>query len=149
MKDRKSVENEDFGCPILDAFMYVPEGIYDVAFVRYDRPVNVFGPDERRIFFHWKIVTPGEYFEVQLFQSFKHYERWGTQSKYYRCWCLAAGQRPRRRTRMTPDVFKGKIFKASVEIVQPKYEDGPFKGKSRPEAEWYSVVRNLLEIIAG
>lgn len=146
---RKSEGPEDFGCPKADAFPYIPEGVYDVVYVRCDPPVVVFRSDERRLFVHWKIVTHGPYFGTRLFQSFKHYYKWGVRSKYYRCWSLAAGQRPRARTRMTPKVFENKVFSAWVETVKPIFEEGPHKKKNRPEHEWYSVVRDLLEVIAG
>ncbi|MFA5811061.1 MAG: hypothetical protein WC956_01860 [bacterium] len=146
---RKSEGPEDFGCPKADVFAYIPEGVYEAVYVGYDGPVAVFGPNERRLYLHWEIVTHGPYLGTRLFQSFKHYYKWGPQSNYYQCWSLAAGRRPRARTRMSPEVFKGKVFLAEVVTVKPVFNEGVYKGRPRPTHEWYSRVSDLLDVAAG
>lgn len=137
----------DGEAPKSDAYLLIPEGLYEVQFINADPIVKVFGPDELRLYLHWKIVQQGPYFEIVLFQSFKHYPRWPFSSKFYCNWTVANnGQKPKKRTRMSMSVFKNKIFLAQVGTARPKYREGSLKGKEKPSCMQYSVVEQLLEI---
>lgn len=147
---------EESGIPKYDAFPLIPEGIYQVQYVRHDGPV-VTGPPrkvgqapEKRIFVWWEIVECGEYLGVSLFQSYKFYPRYGIGSKFYTNWVIAnSGIRPRARTRMNPNIFRGKIFKACVSKTSSKYESGSLKGKPKPDCVQYSVVSELMELLTS
>lgn len=137
------------GTPKMDAYPLIPEGIYDIQYIGHDGPKAVFGPGEMRLYLRWRVVSPGSCHGIKLFQSFKHYERWGTQSSFYEAWAIANGARPRVRTRMSLAVFKNKIFRAYIRTVKPVYDNGPMKGKPKPGFFQYSLVDRLLEVIAG
>ena len=135
--------------PKLGPFHLVTEGKQEVVYAGYEGPKVAFGSDEQRIYVHWEVVTPGRHQGLILFQSFKYYKEWGSQSKFYRAWSLANGGRPRRRTRMSPRIFAGKVFLAEVRTVRPIFTNGPLKGKEQPQCMWYSVVDELLEVLTG
>ena len=64
----------------------------------------------------------------------------GRGSKYWRWWVIAnAGELPKKRQRMSPRVFTGKIFQVSVRDVK-KRDDG----ETKQDFEVYSVVDELL-----
>ncbi len=140
---------DDLGRPARDAYPLIPEEVYEVNYVGYDRKDRVFAPNEGRIFLRYKVVSIGPYMGTPLFQAFKSYDRWPPRSKYYQNWSIANGARPRSITRMSPGVFKNKVFRAQVRTVVPKYESGPLKGKPKPEIFHYSIVDELLEVVVG
>ncbi len=134
--------------PKSDAYLLIPEGEYQVKYLGADSPKKVFGPEEFRLYLHWKIVDQGHYFETQLFQSFRHYKNWPFSSKFYCNWTLANhGQKPKKRTRMTLSVFKNKIFLAQVKTVRPKYREGSLRGREKPAGMHYSIIDELIEIV--
>lgn len=142
-------EDLSIGTPKMDAYPLIPEGIYSIQYLGHDGPKAVFRPGEMRLYLRWKVITSGMCHGVKLFQSFKYYERWGTQSRFYEAWTVANGARPKVRTRMSLSIFKNKIFSACIRTVKPEYEDGPMKDKPKPDIFHYSIVDRLLEVIAG
>lgn len=61
-------------------------------------------------------------------------------SKFFAAWCLANGrQRPGRDDRMSPRIFKGKLFRVKVETANVEAD----------EFRRYSVVREILSLEAG
>jgi hypothetical protein len=60
-------------------------------------------------------------------------------SKYYRAWVTANGGRPRRKDRMSPSVFKNRLFQIRVRTVVTDHQGRPLAA-----AHQYSVVDELL-----
>lgn len=132
-----------------DLFHLIPEGTYEVIFVKAETCKAIFGPNEARRFFHWQISQMGEHQGKILFQSYKDYGQFGSRSKYYHDWTVAAGRRPTKRDKMKIHVFKEKVFRALVRTVKPMYESGPLKGKEKPQQFHYSIVDMLIEKITS
>jgi len=66
-------------------------------------------------------------------------------SKYYKTWVMVNGwMRPSKNARMSPRLFLNKIFKIKTRVVKPKHHD-----KLMPETFWYSVVDEIIQVIAG
>lgn len=122
----------------------VPPGSYIVAFVKADQR-SMFRT--KKLFLHWRIVEPFKFDGVTLFQSFNmptDGTKWGLGHKFLATWILANGIRPVRRDRLSTAVFRKKYFQARVVTVK---KTG--KGLDRPEAAQYSVVDELVAVVAG
>jgi hypothetical protein len=46
----------------------------------------------------------------------------GKRSKYYAAWIMASGGPPRRKDRLSPRVFKGKVFLVRIRDVRKRYD---------------------------
>jgi hypothetical protein len=65
-------------------------------------------------------------------------------SKYYKTWCMVNDwQKPSRNAKMSPRLFLNKIYKVKTRTVKP-----PHNGKEMPEQFWYSVVDEIIEVLA-
>jgi len=53
-------------------------------------------------------------------------------------------QQPSKNAKMSPRIFKNKIFKVKTRTVEPKHN-----GKKMPKKFWYSVVDEIIEVVAG
>ena len=101
----------------------------------------------KELFLRWRILEPHQFGGIILFQSFNmptDSKRWGLGSKFLSTWILANGARPVRRDRLSTAVFRGKYFKAKVSVVTKTS-----KGHDRPEATQYSVIDELVSVVAG
>lgn len=97
-----------------------------------------------KIYLKFQIIQ-GEYMGVELWIPFNLYDKVTRASKYYEAWVVAnKGIRPKPNDRMSPKLFRDKIFKVKVETVT---HDG--KQRKLPEDEQYSIVRELKELCAG
>lgn len=122
----------------------VPPGAYIVAFVKADQH-SMFRT--KKLFLHWRIIEPSKYDGVTLFQSFNvptDGTKWGLGHKFLATWILANGARPVRRDRLSTSVFRKKYFQARVVTVKKNS-----KGLDRPESTQYSVVDELVSVVAG
>jgi len=63
----------------------------------------------------------------------------GPRSRYYQEWTIANGARPKRKDRMSPNVFLGKFFLVRVGWVHEKQYDG----RAHTEHTRYSLVREI------
>ncbi|MGR3296152.1 MAG: hypothetical protein ACUZ8A_08005 [Candidatus Bathyanammoxibius sp.] len=101
--------------------------------------------NEKRLYV-WYRITEGKYEGTELFCSYNiNYKSFSTNTKYYTDWCIASGRLPTRGDRMSPQVFKNKVFLVKVREAKPKYDDGTYK----PEIFWYSVVDRIASVSAG
>jgi hypothetical protein len=122
----------------------IPEGVYDVSFVRADKKW-IFG--KRECMFLWfEIVTQGEWLGQRLYMTctVPRSGRWGVSHKYVLAWVTASGKSPKRRDRMSTKAFRNKVFRAKVRMVLTTS-----KGTQRVGDQQYSVIDELLEVAAG
>jgi hypothetical protein len=99
----------------------------------------------RKLFLHFKIIE-GEYRGTKLFQAFNmRYDLTvSSGSKYYKTWCMVNNwQKPTRNAKLSPRLFKNKIFRVRTRTVKPQHN-----GKPMPEEFWYSVVDEIVEVCA-
>ena len=91
-------------------------------------------------------ITDGQYQgkEIPMFLNVK-YQRIPAGSKFYHCWVIANDcLKPKRKDRMSLEVFKNRIFSVGVKTVRPKFTDG----KEKPQTFWYSRVNEIYEKVA-
>jgi hypothetical protein len=143
--DRRSLDDA------LSAVPYpvrVPDGEY-LAFckhVHHDRQSRSYG---ERVYLDFQIFE-GEYVG-KIIRMFLRPSVFPT-SNFYRAWAVAHGGPPRsRNTRMSPQIFRGKLFRALTATVKPKHRITGHDGKIRPgpclpEAFWYSKISCLLTL---
>jgi hypothetical protein len=122
----------------------IPDGVYEAQCIKYDAKF-VMGIT-RKVFLNFKIIEPGEYGGKVIFQAFNmpYDGKIRTGCKYYKTWCMVNGWRkPSRNAKMSPRLFKNKIYKVKTRTSKPKHN-----GKAMPEDFWYSVVDEIIEVIA-
>lgn len=122
----------------------LPNRIYEGQCIKYDNKF-VLGKT-RKVFLTFKIVEPGEHHGKQIFQAFNmpYNGKIKTGSKYYKTWCMVNNwQKPSRNAKMSPRLFLNRIYEFKTRTVKPLHN-----GKEMPQDFWYSVVDELLEVIA-
>ena len=123
----------------------LPEGDqYHVYFVRAERAS--FGKNQQKLYLHFKVYEPSEYRDTVLWLpcNVPSQNRFGSSSKYWLLWTKIANRRPRKNDKLTTRVFKNQIFRARVRTVRHTSRQ-----EIRTPAQQYSVIDDLLEIIAG
>ena len=123
----------------------IPDGIYQGQCIKYE-PGLCFGKN-KKLFLHFQITTEGEEFGKVIVMCFNvNYKKLPKGSKYFKTWVFAnKGIRPARGDRLSSKVFMNKVFKFTARTVKPKFNTGQVK----PEFLWYSVIDELIEIVAG
>lgn len=122
----------------------IPTGNYTVAFIRAEK--KWLWGKRLKIFLHFEIVAPSDHTNIRLFMAANAppKNQWTIGYKFFRAWVLAAGCRPRRRDRLSTQMFRNKYFLARVKTVEKTAKD-----TLRPKAAQYSVIDELLEMVAG
>ena len=121
------------------------DGIYDAQCIKFDNSFVL--RKARKLFLHFSVVDEGRYHGKRLFMAFNlpFDFRVKSGSKYYKTWVMVNGwMRPSKNARMSPRLFLNKIFKIKTRVVKPKHHD-----KLMPETFWYSVVDEIIQVIAG
>lgn len=119
----------------------VSPGRYDAVATRFQ------GPEWVRRYRRWSLMVEFELLceskrVCAFFNMGTNPERphAGPQSRYFRAWTLANGERPRKKQKLDPGVFvDGQIFKVEVEDSRADAE-----GKQKDEALIYSRVATVL-----
>ena len=120
----------------------IPEGAYGVQCVGFKTDIFCFG--SFKIFLKFKIISPGEYKDTELFMVIPQYKKVPPGSKYYKQWVIANGNvKPARKDRMPTAIFKGYSFEAVVKTAKPKYEDKT----AMPDCFNYSIIAYLKKRI--
>ena len=89
----------------------IPNKTFEAQCISYDAGFSI--GRARKLFLHFQISEPGEYNGKKLFMAFNMPtdDKIRPGSKYYKTWVLVNGWRkPSRNTKMSPRIFKGKIF---------------------------------------
>ena len=142
----ETVEDIDLGA--VDALPpLIPDGAYEVGFVRAVKPFSVF--KEQRVLLYFKIVTPGEHAGKELFMAMRVSPRNGRKSmaassKMAQMCAVAAGRSTVRHDRLSTKVFAGKYFMANVYTVKTNW-----RKRLHPEVCRYSAIDILTEQTAG
>ena len=123
----------------------LPNGIYEAQCIRFDNRFSC--GKAKKLFLHFKIVEPGEHHGKEIFEAFNmpYNGRIKQGSKYFKTWCMVNGwNRPSRNAKLSARLFVKKIFKVKTRTVKPEHNKQPM-----PESFWYSVVDEILEVVAG
>ena len=138
----------------------IPPGKYELTCFKAERTKiwhegkNGWGKSEKIIL--WFEVLQGEHMGkvLPMFLPLKLDERGNATGKvpqgsnYWKFWCIANGVRRPQRARlkeMPLSKFTGKVFKAEVVTVEPKW----INGEQQPELFHYSRVSILYELLIG
>jgi hypothetical protein len=135
---------DDFVCgreyPIMSDGIYMAQCTsYDLSFVM---------GRSRKLFLHFKILDEGEHFGKVLFMAFNmpNDGRIRPGSKYYKTYALVNGwRRPSRNSKMSPKLFKGKVYRIKTRKANPPQPNG----KDMPDDFKYSVVDSIIEVVTG
>lgn len=118
----------------------VPPGEYEVGFLRAEKKWLW---KREKLFLWFRIATFGEWHDTGLYMAcnIAPNGKWTTGHKFYRAWVVAEKKRkPDRFDRMSTNVFKEKLFKARIRIVEKTS-----KGTKRIPELQYSVIDELVE----
>jgi hypothetical protein len=121
----------------------IPNGIYEVQCTKFDD--KFFLGKTQKTFLTFRIVV-GEHEGKEIFMAFNmpYTGKIKTGSKYYKTWVMVNNwQRPSRNAKMSPKLFVNKIYKVRTRTVKPKHN-----GNEMPEHFWYSIVDEILQVIA-
>ena len=111
----------------------IPDGEYQAYCYKYEiKPVRKW-KNERRLWL-WFEIYEGKYRGVRIFRSYRYPEKVSPCSAYYKEWLIASKGKKPRKSRLSPKVFRDKIFLISVRRVK--------SGN-------YSVVGSIKELLAG
>jgi hypothetical protein len=122
----------------------IPVGVYEAQCISFDSNFHL--GKTRKTFLHFQILDQGPHFEKQIFMAFNmpHKKKIRMGSKYYKTWCLVNGwKKPSKNAKMSPRLFINKIYKVKTRKVEPRHH-----GKKMPKEFWYSVVDEILEVVA-
>ncbi len=125
----------------------VPDAVYLAACTHtyWDRKSRTYG---ERIYVYFRIIEgahTGKKLRMHLTPS-TH-----PTSNFYRAWAIANDGPPTGRTRFSPRIFTGKIFRVRTATVKPRHRVSGADGKVRagpplPNFLWYSKVDCLLTL---
>ena len=124
---------------------HIPDGKYQAQCIRYDQSF-VLGK-AKKLFLHFKITEPGAHQGKMIFMAFNmpYSGKIRQGSKYYKTYVFVNGwTKPTRNARMSPCLFKNKVFLVKTRTVKPTYQ-----GKEMPQNFWYSVVDHIVEVVTG
>ena len=122
----------------------IPDGVYEAQCIKHDEGFLM--GKTRKLFLNFKILSQGEYYGVELFQAYNinHKKKISSGSKYYKTWVMVNGwNKPSKGAIMSARIFINKMFKIKTRTTKPKRD-----GKPMPENFWYSVVDEIIEVIA-
>jgi hypothetical protein len=122
----------------------VPDGHhYEIVFLRAEQTSY---RGRQKVYLWFKMLTPGEHCGREFYMACNVAPKgkWTASYKFWVAWVLAEGRRPTRVSRMSVNVFKNKVFRARMRTVRKTANQ-----TERTPAQQYSVVDELLEIMAG
>lgn len=122
----------------------IPDGEqYELCFIRAEKTFQFNG---YRVFLWFEMHTAGSWNGERFYMTatVDPKGKWGPSWKYWQAWVLAAGRRPRKKEGLSTKVFKGKLFRCRLRVVLKTS-----KQRLRTPEQQYSVVDELLEVVAG
>jgi hypothetical protein len=123
----------------------IPEGKYEAVCTGHEESF-CFGKT-RKLFLHFKIITPGEHLGKELFLPFNmpYDGKLKLGSKYYKTWVMVnSWQKPTRNAKMSPRIFLNKAYIVNVKTVKPQHN-----GAIMPKDFHYSVIEQILRVNMG
>lgn len=122
----------------------VSPGEYEVGFLRAEKKWLW---KRQKLFLWFRITEFGEWHNTRLYMACNIAQKgkWTPGYKFYRAWVMATKKRKPDRyecNRMSTNVFKGKLFKARIRIVEKTA-----KGTRRIPELQYSIIDEIVERI--
>jgi len=118
----------------------IPDGEYEAMFIKAEKNW-MWG--EEKLFLWFQITTPGEWVGQKFYAAFNipPKGKFTASNKFWLWWVFAEGRRPDRFDRMSPTVFKNKVFRVRMRTVLKTA-----KQTDRTPEQQYSIVDELLSI---
>jgi hypothetical protein len=134
---------EEFKCAN-DYWPLLPDGAYIAQCIGYDISTS-FGGKSRKIYLKFKIIE-GPYEGSELFMPFNYplNGKFTPGYKYWLYWVMVHGRPPSKNAKMSPKVFKSKIFNIRTVRVKRKFPNG----NDMPSDCDYSKVDTIEEVLA-
>jgi hypothetical protein len=135
-------------------YALIPPDAYDVMLMN-KKPHFIYIFGSKRLVTYWLIQDlSSEYHGTELTLSFqcpKKGKKWGALSKFAQCYRIATGRNPDRfdTGRLSPNVFKHKLFRAQVVTVTGFNDPQSRKWVERSPENYYSVIGTLLALNVG
>ena len=118
----------------------IPDGEYEAMFIKAEK--NWMWGQEK-LFLWFQIITQGKWVSQKFFAPFNIPSKgnFTVSTKYWLWWVFAAGRRPGRADRLSPNVFKNQVFRVRMRTVLKTA-----KQTDRTPEQQYSIVDELLGI---
>lgn len=148
---KRTSSHDDAGVVEGRKWPLVPDGIYAATFLHHETAIAFNSP---RVFLHFKIVTPGEYFGKVLYRAFRVKSisgkprkggafKVGLRSNFVFEMAALLPDLPRL-DRISPQVLMNKTLMVKIEEVTNNNRQ-----REIPRALRYSVIRELLSVEVG
>lgn len=124
-----------------EAHALVPEGRYEVSFVRAQKHKQFGGT---KLYITFKICSPGPYFGLEIFRAYNFSDRLTRGLDLYKELTLIYGKRLRKNTKLSIELFEGKVLEVSVRTVKQNRKQADL-----PEHLQYSVIDRIVRVVAG
>jgi hypothetical protein len=127
-----------------DYWPLIPNETYIAQCISYDIHES-YGGRSRKIYLHFLIIE-GPYEGNKLFMPFNYpsNRKFTPGHKYWQYWVMVHGRTPSKNAKMSPKIFKNKIFKIKTRKVKRKFPNG----KDMPSDFDYSIVDTIEEVLA-
>ena len=127
-----------------DYWPLLPDGTYTAQCISYNKNES-YGGRSRKIYLRFRIIE-GTYEGSVLFMAFNYPSngKFTPGYKYWQYWVMVHGKIPSKNAKMSPKVFKKKIFKIKTAKVRRKFPNGD---EMPPDCD-YSKVDTIEEVLA-
>ena len=128
-----------------DYWPLLPNGAYIAQCIDYEINKS-FGGKSRKIYLSFRIIE-GLSEGSELFMAFNYPSNGKLRSghKYWQYWVMVHGRVPSKNAKMSPRIFKNKIFEIKTAKVKRKFPNG----SDMPSDCDYSKVDTIEKVLAG
>jgi hypothetical protein len=122
----------------------IPNGDYIAQCFKYETAPYL--GKQMKIYLWFRIVE-GEHADKEIYMACNlpdENKKLSPEHKYYKVWQFVNGSPPSRGTKLSPRLFKNKIFKIKTQTVKRPFGDGVMS-----ESHNYSKVGEIIEVHAG
>jgi len=119
----------------------VKEGTYEAIYVRHKKARYFTGT---KLYVYFKIVSPGEHCNVELYRPYTVYDVPKRNSDFVKECELVIGHRLKKKEKASIAVLKNKVLKVKVKTVKSNRKQEPL-----PPHMCYSKIESILEVLTG
>ena len=136
---------DQYDAPIAEELpVRIPPGEYDASC--YDTEKGISWGGHESIYIKFRIYC-GEFDGTELFMACTYHPKSEItyRHKYYQQYSMANGGPPQKGQRLSPSIFKNKMYRVLVRDTKRKF----LNGQLMPAFHQYSVVDTILETLSG
>ena len=124
-----------------DSLPLVPEGVYQVSYVKYEKSRYQGG---YKLYIKFAICDLGAHLGTKVFKPYNYYEPLLRGCDLLKDFELLYGKRVRKNTRLSVSLFKNKILIVRIRTVKKDRKQTELREHQR-----YSVIDKIIGIAAG